>query len=343
MKYAEAIGLFCLFATVSVSAQAAIPTPPPQPTSGPGGSNYTYPSYKQFGVFYVNPLDRQPYSSFYIFEPAGSQLPPALPVVLFLHADIADLEGFPIGDSPSNYTYWIEHLTRKGFTVVFPTYDNTPNPGQYTSIIIDSWQAALALLEAGTNGLIPPHKDSQGMQTVFAGHSLGAYESFAVAQELTTNPIYGVPLPRAIAAFNPGIGSSSMSLDFSQISPSVSVVLVDSDEDTPNLPTAQSIWASIGSVIPSGSRDFLEVITDKTGQPAQLGTHFFPDTNGFDDSGTGVDDRDYNVSWKLSVGVFNCVLFGADCTAGLGHGAFDQITMGDWSNGTPVTPLKLQD
>ncbi len=343
MKYTTITGLFCSMAFAALSAVAAIPTPPPQPNSGPGGSNYTYSGYKQFGVFYVNPLSRTPFSSFYIFEPTASPVPSSLPVVLFLHADFATLEGFLLGDSPTNYTYWIEHLTRKGYTVVFPTYDNTPTPGQYTNIIINSWQAALSLLEQGTNGLVPPRKDSRGIQTVFCGHSLGAYESFAVAQQLTTNPVAGVPVPRAIAAFNPGIGSGGLSLNFSQISSSLSVVLIDSDEDTPNIPTAQSIWASISTVIPSGSRDFLELISDTSGEPGQLGTHFFPDTNGFDDSGTGVDNRDFNVSWKLSVGLFNCVLYGADCDYGLGHGAFDQVNMGDWSDGTPVIPLSLQD
>ena len=342
MKYSIGIALLGLTSITTIGL-AAVPTPPPQPTEGPGGSDYLYSSSKQFGVFYANPLQRQPYSTFYIFEPTGSSPPTSLPVVLFLHADFASLEGFLPGDSPSNYTYWIQHLVRKGYTVVFPTYDDTTS-GQYTNIIINSWQAALSLLESGATGLIPPGHDSRGIQTVCAGHSFGAYQCFATAQQLTTSPIFGVPVPRAIAAFNPGVGmTGELSLDFSQISPSISVVLVDSDEDTTDIPTAQAIWTSIGTAIPSGSRDFLEVISDTTGQPAQLGTHFFPDTNGFGDNGTGVDDRDYNVSWKLSVGLFNCVLFGVDCPFGLGHGSFDQINMGNWSNGTPVATLSLQD
>ena len=178
---------------------------------------------------------------------------------------------------------------------------------------------------------------------MFAGHSLGAYESFAVAQQLTISPVNGVPIPRAIAAFNPGIGQSGLlPIAFSQISPSISVVLVDSDEDTTDIPAAQAIWSSIGEAIPSGNRDFLQVISDSHGSPALLGTHFFPDTNGLMDDDSGVDDRDYNVTWKLSVGLFNCVLTGTDCAYGLGHGSVDQISMGNWSDGTPVKTLSLQ-
>ena len=80
------------------------------------------------------------------------------------------------------------------------------------------------------------------------------------------------------------------------------------------------------------------MISDSPGSPAQLGNHFFPDTNGFDDD-AAVDNRDYNVTWKLSTGLFNCVLKGSDCSYGLGHGSTDQIGMGNWSDKTPVTPL----
>jgi len=182
------------------------------------------------------------------------------------------------------------------------------------------------------------------MQTVFTGHSMGAYESFATAQQLTLSPVKGIPLPRAIAGFTPGIGNGgTLPTNFSQISSSISVVLVDGDEDTPDISTAQAIWSSVENVIPSSNRDFLEVISDSHGSPAQLGSHWFPNTNGLLDDDSGIDDRDYNVTWKLSVGIFNCVLYGTDCSYGLGHGSTDQTYMGLWSDGTPVTPLSLQD
>ena len=323
---------------------AQVPTPPPQSTSGPGGSSYEYSSFNQFGPYYANPLQQEPSGAFYIFEPVGSGQPAALPVVLFLHAYLAGLEGYPNGDSPTNYTYWIEHVVRKGYTVVFPAYDTNLPPPRLTTNIISVWTAALTLLQSGEAGLVPPVKDGLGIQTAFIGHSLGAYESFAVAQQLTVNSTNGIPIPRAIAAFNPGIGHSGLlPVDFSQISASVDVILVDSDEDTTDIPAAEAIWSSIGNAIPAGNRDFLQVISDSHGVPAQLGTHFFPDTNGLMDDDSGVDDRDYNITWKLSVGLFNCALSGTDCSYGLGHGSINQVNMGNWSDGTPVKTLALQD
>lgn len=344
MTASRSLSLLSVALCASLSAGAQTPTPPAQPLLGPGGSSYLYSSYTQFGPYYVNPAKEQAYQSYYIYEPAGSSVPKSLPVVLFLHAYLAGLEGYPSGDSPSNYTYWIEHLARNGYTVVFPAYDSQLSPPAFTNSAVDAWQSALTLLRSGAAGLVPPASDAFGVQTMFAGHSLGAYESFAVAQRLTTNPVNGVPIPRAIAAFNPGIGQSGeLPIAFSQISPSISVVLVDSDEDTTDIPAAQAIWSSIGTSIPLGNRDFLEVISDKHGSPALLGTHFFPDTNGLMDDDSGVDDRDYNVTWKLSVGLFNCVLTGTDCSYALGHGSIDQVNMGNWSDGTPVKTLSLQD
>ncbi len=330
-------------ALVAVLGYSQTPTPPAQPATGPGGSDYVYRSVTTYGPFYST-SSKAPYSEFMIYQPKGSTVPSSLPVALFLHGYLLQIEGYPAGDSPSNYIYWLQHLVQQGYTVVYPYYDDTLLPKEFTTSILRSWGKALELLEAGTDGMIPPSEDAAGMETVFTGHSMGAYQCFATAQQLTLTPVEGIPLPRAIAGFTPGLGNgSTLPTNFSSISPSISVVLVDGDRDAADIPTAQAIWSSIEDVIPSANRDFLEVISDSHGSPAQLGTHWFPDTDGLLDDDSGVDDRDYNVTWKLSVGIFNCVLYGTDCSYGLGHGSTDQINMGLWSDGTPVTPLSLQD
>jgi Chlorophyllase len=334
--------LFMLLAVPAVHAYAQTPRPPVQPTTGPAGSDYPYSAVTTYGPYYSS-LNKAPYTEFMIYQPKGATLPGSFPVVMFLHGYFLGIEGYPAGDSPNNYIYWLQHLVKKGFTVVYPYYDYTLEPSEFTGSILRSWETALDLLRAGTGGLIPPTEDEFGIQTLFAGHSMGAVESFAVAQQLTLTPVEGVPPPRAIAAFTPGIGTAStLNLDFSGISPTISVVLVDGDDDAVDIPTALAIWSSIETVIPTDKRDFLEVISDSHGSPAQLGDHWFPDTNGVGDDDSGVDDRDYNVTWKLSVGLFNCTLYGRQCSYGLGHGSQEQINMGDWSDDTPVIPLRLQ-
>ena len=136
--------------------------------------------------------------------------------------------------------------------------------------------------------------------------------------------------------------TGELPIAFSQIDPGVRVVLVNGDDDVSDVPTAQSIWNSISTAVPSGNRDILEVMSDSHGSPEQLGNHWYPNTNGFLDDDSGVDNRDFNITWKLSVGLFNCVLANTDCSYGLGHGSTDQTDMGNWSDGTPVIPLSLQ-
>jgi hypothetical protein len=335
--------ILALPALATLHAYAQTPTPPGQPSTGPGGSTYLYRSVTEYGPYYST-SSKAGDSEFIIYQPKASTLPTSLPVALFLHGYLLQIEGYPTGDSPNNYIYWIQHLVQQGYTVVYPYYDYGLEASEFTDSILRSWGTALELLEAKTGGMIPPSEDALGIQTVFTGHSMGAYQCFATAQQLTVTPVKGIPLPRAIAGMTPGIGNgSTLPTNFSQISPSIRVVLVDGDEDTVDIPTAQAIWSSIENVIPSNNRDFLEVISDSHGSPAQLGNHWFPDTNGLEDDDSGVDDRDYNVTWKLSVGIFNCVLYGTDCSYGLGHGSTEQVYMGLWSDGTPVTPLSLQD
>lgn len=312
-------------------------TAPAQPTTGPGGSSYPYASVAQFGPYYEGTSTAH-WAEFVIFQPS----PPAttsLPVVLFLHGDLLNKESEPYADEPVNYQAWIDHVVRKGYTVVYPFYDANVSPTQFTDTILGAWTTALSLLASKRDGMLPPSTDADGIQTLFAGHSMGSYEAFAVAQSLYQTGSIAVPPPRAIAGFNPGIGQTGLPLDFTSIDPSTSVVLVKSDqEDIEELNTADTIWAQLEEQIPASNRDYLEVNTDEHGTPAQLGNHCWPLTNGLDDD-TTVDDRDYRVSYKLTVGLFDCVLHQRFCTYGLGHGGTDQVSMGKWSDGTAVAPL----
>ncbi len=322
------------FSVWSVATLAAQITAPGQPSSGPGGSAYPFPSVVQSGPFSSSPGNTSPAYAYYIYQPSGGSLPTALPVVLFLHGYLLNQESTG-GDSPANYGRWISQIVRNGYTVVYPLYDQGASPAQFAPNILAAWKSALIRLSSGA--LIPPLSDSLGVQTAFAGHSLGAVEALTVAQALNVSaPSIA---PRAVAAFTPGLGQTTLSLAFPNLNPQTRFILVEGDEDSSqDLATAQTIWNSVSAVLPASQCDFLEVVSDSYGTPAQLGNHWFPLTNGLNDT-AAVDDRDYNVTWKLSVGLFNCVLSGTDCEYVLTHGGAQEIDMGDWSDGTPVRPL----
>ncbi len=338
MKTFIAIAATVMF-SLAVSAQG--PTAPPQPISGPGGSTYSYGSTKLYGPYKANDSGLQAYN-YAIYQPTTPAKMSSLPVVLFLHGHLAGLEGsYTLGDSPSNYIVWIYQLCNNGYTVVFPVYDGDTGYDQFPEVILTDWTAALQALSARTDGMIPPSADSNGMQTACAGHSFGAYECLAVSQLISSTDPPGVPSLRALAIMTVGISGDPLSTDFSNLDPRTSVVMVKGDLDTTNNDqgVADQIYESLETAIPYNQRDYLEVITDNHGTPVQLGDHFFVMTNGFDDDAK-VDDRDYNVSWKLSVGLFDCVFRKTYCGYALGHGGAKQIDMGVWSDGWPVTPLR---
>jgi hypothetical protein len=325
----------------SLVASAQIPTAPPQPTSGPSGSTYSYGSTKLYGPYHANSSGLPAYN-YAIYQPTVAAKTSSLPVVLFLHGHLAGLEGSTsLGDSPSNYIVWIYQLCNNGFTVVFPVYDGDTGYNQFPEVILTDWTSALQTLAARKDGLIPPSADSIGMQTACTGHSFGAYECLAVSQLISTTKPAGVPLLRALALMTLGISGDPLSVDFSNLDPGTSVVMATGDQDTTNndIGVGIQIYQSLEKAIPVSQRDYLDVISDSHGTPNQIGNHFFPMTNGmFDDA--AVDDRDYNVSWKLSVGLFDCVFRKTYCSYGLGHGSAQQIDMGVWSDGVPVTPLR---
>jgi hypothetical protein len=330
-----------VFAAFLGEAQT-LPTPPVQPATGPGGTDYVYPNAKMIGPFNSVAGSNAMATQYYVFEPEGSTLPASLPVILFLHGGYARVEGsYAAGDSPSNYKHWLMHMAKMGYTVVFPYYDSYLAADKYSENILEVWEAALEWLATGQDGVIPPRLDSFGIQTVLVGHSIGATEALTVAQQLSLDPHDDIPLPRAIAAFTPGVGKTGIPIDFSKISPYVRLVIVEGSDDLTDQATAETIWASVNSSIPAENRDFLQIISDAHGSPEQPGSHWFPDTNGVRDCDDGLDNRDFSVTWKLSVGLADCVLKNKNCSYGLGHGSDEQVGMGQWSDGQPVIPLML--
>src|SRR5580658_5492536 len=81
-----------------VGAATTLPSPPAQPTTGPGSSDYAFAA-----------LTMHRYGSgdteYWLFEPA-SPTPDSAPVVIFLH-------GWSVM-TPNTYGKWVEHLVRRG-------------------------------------------------------------------------------------------------------------------------------------------------------------------------------------------------------------------------------------
>lgn len=145
----------------------AFATPPAQPTTGPGGSEYRFGGMteKAFGTGD---------SAYTVFLP-NKPIPEEAPIVVFTHGWSAV--------EPGVYGAWISHIVRRnGAIVIFPRYqaDNRTPTRTFLSNAVSAVRDAMTRLRTGELGIRPLEK-----QGAYVGHSVGgllAANLAAVAQ-----------------------------------------------------------------------------------------------------------------------------------------------------------------
>jgi acetyl esterase/lipase len=174
----------------STSAGQPAAAPPPQPDAGPGGKSYAHAAVKSF--VYETGAEQ-----YWIFQP--DQPRPAAealaPVVVFLHGWNAT--------HPRIYGAWIEHIVRRGNTVIFPRYQkdwSTP-PSRFTPNTLTAVQRAWNKLHQ--DGHVKPDR----ARFAIVGHSVGGLLTANLAGLAESN---GLPAPRAIMPVQPGISSTGV-------------------------------------------------------------------------------------------------------------------------------------
>lgn len=335
-RHGLALPVFIVVLAQGVAALGQTPTPPSQPTSGPGGSNYPFAAVTTNGPYWANGRIFQDQYKYYIFEPA-SPTPLQAPVILFIHGFIAI--------TPSGYQGWIDHMVRKGYVVVWVQYQTsalTPTKS-YTTNARTAWADALYRLQNfWWESHVRPIMGANGQpETMIVAHSVGGWIGANIAATISTS-IPAVPTPMALVAIEPGTKNLVPGEDFSKINPSTALVEVVGDADTVACKNDAIKIFNQTPQIPATLKNLLWVQTDTRGTPAQVANHFFPNTDGFNDN-TTIDNRDFNITWKLSVATAECVFGnGQDagaCVYGLGAGNLLQVWLGRWSDGVPVKPM----
>src|ERR1043166_832470 len=194
-----------------VSSQGV--TPPLQPASGPGGSQYSHTSviknhYGKGGQEY------------WLFEPA-EPVPASAPVIVFLH-------GWG-GMNPLYYGAWIGHLVKRGNIVVYPRYQAsflTPLQ-EFTPNTLTAIKAALERLRTE-----PGHVKADLTKFATVGHSVGGLLAANVAAVANES---GLPRVRAVMSVEPGITDAPISVplaDLKKIGADTLLLAVAGDEDT---------------------------------------------------------------------------------------------------------------
>lgn len=337
-----------LISTIGLCAQTI--TPPPQPTVGPGSANYLY-GVLQSGPFVVSGQSKKGGYTYYTFTPIALSpsasnphplpAPTSAPVVFFLCAEDSS------ATVPADYLFLLEQFASMGFSVVFPNYNTKESEGKYAAVIQADVVDALNTLTTNTT-LVKPMTGSGGqpLYTV-VGHSEGGYLAVNLAATAASN---GVPIPAAVVSFeaNP---SRLDKINALAINPNTLVILLVADLDDKNrICPSVALWSQM-TQIPNVYKPFVYARSDSHGTPAQLANHWFPLTytkKDTDPPPTAVDDRDWNITYKLGVAATACTTVGQYCDYALGNGpanSYGTTTMTDmgfWSDGTLVSPLVLE-
>lgn len=336
------------------AAGATPPSPPAQPADGPGGSRVAHADLRQWHGGSAG-------DEYWIFTPVDP-LPRSAPLVVFLH-------GWSVMQ-PDLYRAWIEHIVRRGAILVYPRYqDSLKTPAaDFLPNAAQALREAIDALQQGRFGIRP---DLQ--RVAYVGHSAGGLIASGLAASYAR---LGVPAPRALMAVEPGKSSGprwrQVPLEpLAGIPQGTLLLALCGDEDTRvGCDDARRIYAESSQVAPT-DKNLLLLRSDRHGNPPLLANHAAPTAPRFDpryppsDSSSWLlhrveerlherqakgqsnghspldtDALDWYGPWKLFDALCDAAFSGRNREYALGGGA-KQLSMGNWSDGTPVAPMQL--
>lgn len=339
--------LFVLFLLAfAIDAGAAPARPPAQPAHGPGGADYAHAKVN------VRELPGGARGG-WLFTP-DDPLPASVPVVVFCHGWGAM--------NPVTYRAWIDHIVRRGNIVIYPAYqDSLLTPAaDFLPNAIAGIREALSELRRGIAGIRP---DTTRFAVV--GHSAGgvlAAELGATARE------HGLPAFSAVMPVEPGDGSREgrrrASVPIVDLSPmpasTLFLVVVGADDHLAGQALGERLYGEAVQV-PAANRNVIELESDHHGEPALIANHAAPSATlsgepfPLPEPGTraarwfnrpgrmhagAVDALDWYGTWKLFDALTDAAFHGRDRAVALG-GSPAQTSMGVWSDGVPVKPMRV--
>jgi hypothetical protein len=342
-----AAALLAALLTLPAAAPAgpAAPAQPQQPSSGPGGSDYPHAAMRVSS-------GGAGADAWFAFEPAKPR-PAKAPLTIVTHG-YYEFSGYDSMDG------FIRHTVRQGSIVIYPRWQTgvaAPCPGPFDI------EPCIASEVAGIKGALEhlrAERDSvrpQLRKTSYFGFSFGGIITANIANRF--KPL-GLPKPRAIFLDDPhdgglaGLGEPALddSLDgiprstLLQCHSGADGVIAgpDTPVDPPADPDETKKHGSCNSVfplltsIPRHNKDLVLTHTDRHGSPPLSSAHGVCTAN----AGSPANAYDWNFCWKVWDALRSCALEHRSCRSALGD-TRKHRSMGEWSDGVPIAPLKIRE
>jgi len=286
------------------------PSPPKQPARGPGGAEYPHRGVKQTE-------HGEGGTQYWIIEPA-QPAPKNAPLVIFLHGWTAI--------TPDTYRGWVDHLAKRGNIVVYPRYQaKLLSPAtEFFPNSIEAVRAALAELAR------PGHVQPDLSRVAVVGHSAGGVQTANYAVRAAMEKL---PEAKAAMIVEPGQGKNGgirliPMEDCKKFPATLKLIVMVGDADgLVGEGTARMIWRDTKHV---SERAFVTLRSDAHGTPPLKADHLAP----ISWSRAATDALDWLGMWRTFDALMDEAFSGKPLTV--------DASMGAWSDGTPVEPMKIE-
>ncbi|HET6830794.1 MAG TPA: hypothetical protein VFH44_05525 [Solirubrobacterales bacterium] len=326
------LALACWLIAAAGTGASMAPTQPPQPRSGPGGSDY---EHRDWRVHHGG----EGYDSWYAFEPTGPR-PERAPLAIVMHG-YYEFAGY------DQLHELIRHTVRQGSIVIYPRWQTdvaVPCPGPYyIEPCMDSAAAgirgAMSFLRSRPSWTQPKRR-----LTSYLGFSFGGIITANLANRWRS---LGLPKPRAVFLEDPhdgglaGFGEPALDDSMAGIPRSAKLQCHSSANGVIGGPgkadsSCNALFPMLGH-IPNRNKDLVMIEGDDHGAPPLTAGHgvcaAFPGT---------ADAYDWNFCWKVWDALRDFANYGTHRRYALGDTRRHRSN-GRWSDGTPIAPLKVRN